>query len=90
VEYANKVNDIIEPWSEGGEKIEELNVAIDKFDSYMPELTDKAVDYVDSWYQNMFNLYDSILGECAFLRRKLGLERENGIIYKMVQKIFKK
>jgi formyltetrahydrofolate synthetase len=90
VEYANKVNDTIEPWAEGGEKIEELNLAIDKFNSYMPELTDKAVDYIDSWYQNMFNLYDSILGECAFLRRKLGLERENGIIYKMVQKIFKK
>ena len=90
VDYANKVNDIIEPWSEDGEKIEELNLAIDKFDSYMPELTDKAAKYVGSWYNGMFELYDNILGECAFLRRKLGLEREHGIIYKMVQKIFKK
>jgi hypothetical protein len=56
----------------------------------MPELTDKATGYAGSWYHNMFELYRSILGECAFLRRKLGLERENGIIYKMVQKIFKK
>lgn len=90
--YYDQVEEIIIPWSTGGDMkaFNEMNDALLHFYDIMPELQDKIVNLMSSWYHDMFAVYRTIAGECIYLRKHLGIEKENGIIYKMVQKIFKK
>ena len=92
-EYIKQVNDIIEPWGGGeknGVKVQALIDAMNNFRDCMPELSDKADAIPQGWYKYMFEAYRDDIGVCYWIRKKLGIEVEGSIKWKIVHALFKK
>ena len=92
--YIKQIEDHIEPWAAGPDgknnaKIQGLCDALDKFQEHMPELHDKATELAMGWYNYYFKAYQEDMAMCNYIRRKLGIEIEGTLRWKIVHALFK-
>jgi hypothetical protein len=74
----------------GTEKVQKLNKALDILDIDSHDATvNIASKYTQPIYGYAYQCLNGYIGNINFLRRKLGLERENTVFYKVLNKVFK-
>ena len=92
-EYIDKINDMIEPWSgtkeKNNAKIQAMIDSVEHFQECMPELYEKAAAIPWSWYKYMFKVYREDIAICFWIRKKLGIEVEGSLKWKIVHALFK-
>ena len=92
-QYVDQINNLIEPWAANGDKnnakVQAMIDSVEHFQECMPELYEKAAGIPYSWYKYMFKAYRDDIAICYWIRKKLGIEIEGTLKWKIVHALFK-
>ena len=71
------------------EKIKEFNKCADVLKLDNPEINVEIIKMIQPIYNYAFDAMNGYIGNINYLRKKLGIEKEHTIFYKVINKIFK-
>lgn len=89
LKIAKDIDAMIEPWAKGGKRIDAFKEKLTKLSVIDKDYFDKFNKYAWDNYDYFFSEYKYTFDDIAIICKYLNIERENTVMYKIVNKLFK-